>query len=201
MGNLTQVTQTASKKLPNQVVVSLQVKREIEDEAKRLSRIEERVVTQGDVVARGLELLKYNAVPVPVITPKTEQDGHSAPINSELSDILYKFDSALSNMERECLLKALRILRSGTQLAKSLSENLDGFCLGLDAMDELKILREAMRERPGNPDPRSGAAPAPASDAAGTGRLAADAAELERRVGNITKPRKRIQKKQGRNRA
>jgi hypothetical protein len=111
-------------------------------------------------------------------------------------DILLDSDSPLSDVERECLGKALRILRSGTQLTRSLVENFDGFILGLDAMEEVKRLREAMRERAGNPD--ASAPPDPnAGEPGGIKRLAADAESIGRSIDEIAKPRKRIQKKQG----
>lgn len=55
------MTESAKKKVPNQIVVSLDVKRAIEDEATRLTRIEGQRVTQGDVVARAWEALKSTA--------------------------------------------------------------------------------------------------------------------------------------------
>jgi hypothetical protein len=49
------------KKIPDQIVVSLDVKRAIEDEATRLTRDEKGRVTQGDVVARAWKRYKPTA--------------------------------------------------------------------------------------------------------------------------------------------
>lgn len=58
--------ESKEKKTPNQVVVTPDIKNAIEDESVRLSRVEKKKVTQGEVVARTFRMYKDS------LTPKLE---------------------------------------------------------------------------------------------------------------------------------
>lgn len=150
-----------NKKLPDQIRLPLPLKQAIEDEAKRLSRIEQSTVTQSEVVNRSWRFYRDNAL-AQKVTPdasvlKSEQDqlGSPKPVvispkRNINSDKLHELASDLSEPERKFLGECLRIYRS--DFSRPLQENVTFFGIGLSAVEQIAAMRVAGERAPVDAD-------------------------------------------------
>ncbi|HXE05769.1 MAG TPA: hypothetical protein VN579_07275 [Bryobacteraceae bacterium] len=101
----------------------------------------------------------------------------------------------ITNRESPWVEKLLRILRSGTQLSKSIQENLDGFCAGLDAMQEVERLTAQLKVAGERHGPSNASAAEPGDLARGIERAGRIAGEARRTLEGAGEHGKGVRKK------